>query len=158
MTEGLPQTDDAWLTDERLAELLKQEKIEPGGLPPEHLTALLEIKQRRSWGRTAAAPARKTEFPKEVLVWARASLEFDIQNLYDDPYGVAGESKELGVLEEWELLEAVAAELGVDLAATASRCASEYERGRMEKILAAGRWARGQADQPTAEPEELEAL
>jgi len=152
------QADDAWITDERLAEILKQEKVEPGRLHPEQLAALMEIRQRRSWGRTSAAPARKTEFTKEVLVWARASLEFDIQNLYDDPYGVGGESKELGVLEEYELLETVAAELGVDLAATAGRCALEYERGRMEKILAAGRWARGQADQPTAEPEELEAL
>ena len=158
MSDG-QQPDDAWISDERLAELLKREKTEPGFMHAEQLTALMEIKQRRSWGRTAAPPARPSQFAEQTLLWARAALEFDIQNLYDDPYGVAGEGRELAVLEEYELLLAVAAELGSDLAATAGRCASEYERGRMEKILAAGRWAQGQAEgEPTAEPEELEAL
>lgn len=152
-------SDDTWITDERIAELLKQEKAEPGRLHVEQVAALMEIKQRRSWGRTAAPPARPSQFAEQTLLWARAALEFDIQNLYDDPYGVGGENRELGVLEEYELLLAVAAELGSDLAAIAGRCATEYERGRMEKILAAGRWAQGQAEgEPTAAPEELEAL
>lgn len=160
MTADSPP-NDAWLTDERITEILKQEKAEPGKLHPEQVAALMEIRQRRSWGRTAAAPARKTEFTKETLAWARTSLEHDIQNLCDDPHGIGyepGESRELAVLEEWEFLEAVAAELKIDLEEVFRRVALPYEQDRMEKILASGRWAKSQVAAKPPQPEELEAL
>lgn len=151
-------SDDTWLTDERVAELLKEEKAEKGRLHPEMLAALLEIKQRRSWGRTAPAPARPAQFSEGTTRWARAALETGIQNLYDDPYGVAGEGRELAVLEAWEELVAAAAELGLEAGEVAGRLATAYEQERMEKILSSGRWARSQVAGEPPQPEELEAL
>lgn len=152
-------SDDAWLPDERVAELLKEAKVKGDEFDPLLLAALLEIRQRRSWGRTPAPPPRQAQSSERLLEWAKTALEHDIQNLYDDPYGLGyaeGQSPELAVLEEWEVLEGVAGELGLDITEVAARCAHGYERDRMEKILASARWAKAQTE--PNEPEELEAL
>lgn len=152
-------TEGDWLDDDRVAELLKEAKAKGDEFDPLLRAALLEIKQRRSWGKTPAPPPRQAQFSETALAWARSSLEHDVQNLCDDPYGIGyeeGESPELAVLAEWELLEAVAAELQVDLEEVFRRVALPYEQDRMEKILASARWAKRQV--APAEPEDVEAL
>ena len=153
-----------WLTDERVGELLREAKAKGAEFDPLLLAALMEIRQRRSWGSTAAPPARKAQFSEATLAWAKGALEFAIQNLYDDPYGYVGDGdrdqdRELAALEAWEELEAVAAELGAEtVAEVAARCATQYERDRMEKLLARGRWAKSRAAGEAVETEEQEAL
>lgn len=153
---------EEWLTDERLAELLKEAKEKGDEFDPLLRAALLEIRQRRSWISTPAPPPRQARFSEDTFGWARSCFEHDVQNLCDDPYGVAGpdddRGREVAVLEEWELLEAVAAELQVDLEEVFRRVALPYEQHRMEKILASARLARGPAAAEAASSEDVEAL
>ena len=152
--------EDGRLSDDQVTELLGQADAAPDTFDPTLRAALLEIHIRRLGDKVPTPPQRQAAgMAGPTLAWARQALETAIENLYDDPYGVVderGEGREISVLEAWDEYAAIGAELQVDLKEVAGRLASEYERGRMEKILESGRWAKTQV--AGSEPEEAEAL
>ena len=147
------------LSDDQVAELLRQAEA-ADTFDPTLRAALLEIHIRRLGDKVPTPPQRQAAgMTGPTLAWARQALETAIENLYDDPYGVVderGPGREIAVLEAWDEYATIGVELQVSITEVAGRLNTEYERGRMEKILEAGRWAKSQV--AGSAPEEAEAL